>query len=158
MTDVPKDAREVYKNAAGETVAWCPKEGLGVTDLLRAEFFNANRERLIQMEKRAEELTQKSLAYVISRLRGMVGTKFCVVCIDVDDPCWTSFVDALMPGHDWAAYRARGETPVARGVVPRDVVTELVKEAYPAAGDAPEGVFTAVFAAGGVMYIVARET
>lgn len=140
MTGIPKDAREVYCDKKGEPIAWCPKDSIGLVDIRRAEFFNQNEERLRQMAVRAREKTIEE------------GSEQVVVCIDVDDPTWTLLVDMLMPGHDWDSYRARGETPVARGVVPREPIEMTVKEFYPACEDFNnvEGtVNMVVFAAGG---------
>lgn len=135
---IPKDAREVYCNEQGEPIAFCPKESLGLTDLHRAQFYELNRERMGQLLERAK----------------VKGSGFVAICIDVDDPTWTWLVDALMPGHNWQQYRDRGETPVACGVVPCDIVVKTIEEAYPAALPVPAGEFIAVFAAGGIMVTV----
>lgn len=141
-TGIPKDAREVYCNEKGEPIAFCPKDSIGVTDLERAEFYRMNEERLSQLALRAKEKTVAT------------GVEQGVICIDVDDPTWTPLVDILMPGHNWASYRARGERPVARGVVPRGLLEETVKKTYPAAGDLVDGkVNICVFAAGGIAII-----
>lgn len=139
--NVPRDAREVYVNKDGEPIAFCPKESIGLTDLRRAQFFTANKERLAQLEERAAEK----------------GPDFAVVCIDVDDPTWTDLVEQLMPGQDWSAIRATGAAPVARGIVTREPIVTLVEALYPAAGDPPEGAFTVVFAAGGATFFSARD-
>lgn len=140
MNEIPRDAREVYRNERGEPVAYCPKDGLGVTDLLRGEFWHVqDHARMRQLAVRAKEKTAQT------------GKQHLVVCIDVDDPTWTDLVDMLMPGHDWNVYRNRGERPVARGVVPAAPMAEVVASAYPAAGDVPlDRTCTLVFAAGGV--------
>jgi len=116
---IPKDAREVYLNEQGEPIAFCPKESVGITDIQRAQFYLLNKERLVQLAARAKEK----------------GKDFGVICIDVDDPTFSEVVEALMPGHDWEQYRARGETPIARGVVPDDLLRAVVDSFYPAAVD-----------------------
>lgn len=141
MTGIPKDAREIYTNEKGEPVAFGPKYSFGLTDLLRSVFYDANADRMRQLEERAATKPEPSVA----------------ICIDVDDSTWTQLVDALMPGQDWEQFRTRGEKPVARGVVPRKLVVDLVADVYPAAGEPPDGAFTAVFAGGGVMFVVARS-
>jgi hypothetical protein len=146
VTDIPKDAREVYVNDDGEPVAYLPKDGFGITDIQRWEFFQANRARLVELEQRSAQKAQEE------------GGAFCVVCIDVDDPAWTTLVDLLIPGHDWDAIRAQGQKPVARGVVPRSLIVAIVEEVFPAAGAPPVGVFSAVFAAGGGLYVCAAES
>lgn len=139
---VPRDAREVYLDEKGEPIAWCPKEGLGLSDLQRGAFLSPNWPRLRELAKRAEMRTRE------------LGHQLLVVCIDVDDPTWAFLVDQLMPGHDWNVYRSRGETPVARGIVPAEPMVKLVAEAYPAAGEVPrDRVSILVFAAGGVAIV-----
>lgn len=138
---IPKDAREVYYNDKGEPIAWCPVDGIGLTDVERAQFFQLNEARLRQLAARARVKSVEE-----SEPQG-------VICIDVDDPTWTPLVDLLMPGRDWNAYRARGEKPVARGVVPLDLIETVAKERYPAVGkfDSRDGVINmAVFASYGV--------
>jgi hypothetical protein len=85
---------------------------------------------------------------------------FLIVCIDVDDPAWTDLVEALMPGHDWDVYRARGEAPIARGSVLRSTVGEYLAHVIPGVArklrkpDDP-GVQVMVLAAGGgSLYLV----
>jgi hypothetical protein len=139
---IPKDAREVYCNEKGEPIAFCPKDSIGLTDLVRAEFYNLNKDRLAQLAERARAKTNE------------MGVKYGVICIDVDDPAWTPLVDILMPGHDWESYRARGEKPVARGVVPQDLLVETVQKTYPAAGElAKDKVNICVFAGGGILVV-----
>ena len=145
-TGIPKDAREVYCNEKGEPIAWCPKESLGITDIERAQFAELNRDRLTQLAVRAREKTREE------------GVEQCVVCIDVDDPTWTPLVEMLMPGHGshWDEFRARGEKPVARGVVPLEPIEGIVNEMYPAAGGfhKDNGITNlVVFAAGGAAII-----
>jgi hypothetical protein len=146
-TKVPRDAREVYLDDAGNPVAYCPVDGLGITDLQRAEFYMANRTRLDQLADRADEKTAET------------GVQQAVVCIDVDDPTWAFVLDILMPGFDWEAVRDRGERPVARGVVPRQLIEDLVRECYPAGTAdlaAAPGVCVAVLAAGGISVLAAE--
>jgi hypothetical protein len=141
MTGIPKDAREVYCNEKGEPIAFCPVEGIGITDVERVKFFMLNEDRLRQLAKRARVKSVEE-----SEPQG-------VICIDVDDPTWTFLVDMLMPGHDWDIYRSRGEKPIARGVVPLGLIKDVVKELYPAGDEfsSRDGVVNmAVFAAYGV--------
>ena len=83
----------------------------------REAFYRLNEVRLGELAHRAIQ-------------RGMKPDEFVTVCIDVDDPSWTDLVEVLMPGHDWDAYRARGEKPVARGTVRADI-TEYLCEVVP---------------------------
>jgi hypothetical protein len=139
----PRDAREVYLGDDGQPIAFCPKESLGVTDIHRAQFYQAqDLSRLEQLRERATVKTRD------------LGAQQVVVAIDVDDPVWTPLVDMLMPGHDWEQYRSRGERPIARGVVPRNLIAEVVSDLYPAAGNVPDDrVSVCVFAAGGVLVV-----
>lgn len=140
MSEIPKDAREVYCNEAGEPIAYCPKESVGATDFLRAEFWALQDvKRMLQLQDRAKAKTEQT------------GEQQLVVCIDVDDPTWIDLVDMLMPGANWDEIRERGERPVARGVVPAAPMAEVVAKGYPAAGVVPtDRTCVLVFAAGGV--------
>lgn len=85
------------------------------------------------------------------------GDDFVVVLFDADDPLFEGAVEALMPGHDWNQYRARGELPVARGVVPRKLVTNiqsvLKKAKVLLLPPIPKGFFVAIYGAGGVTFV-----
>lgn len=139
MSEIPKEAREIYLNDKGEPIAWCPKDSLGLVDIQRAQFYRLNEKRLHELSRRAQEKSWQTEEIQ------------CVVCIDVDDPVWAPLVDLLMPGHDWDAYRRRGETPVARGVVPLAPIRESVDMVYPASSDAfsSNRVNVVMFACGG---------
>ncbi len=49
-----------------------------------------------------------------------------IVLVNVDDVHGGPLADVLMPGHDWQAYRARGEVPFARGLARRDGMQEAL--------------------------------
>ena len=57
-------------------------------------------------------------------IRGLSADQFVILILDVDDVYGGAMAECLMPGHDWQTYRDRGETPFARGLVNRDLVTE----------------------------------
>jgi hypothetical protein len=142
---IPHDAREVYLNEQGEPIAFTPYEGLALADVPRAQLFELNRDRLAAMASRA-------LA------RGLSPSDFAMVCVDVDDPAWNELVDALMPGSEaqWAAIRARGEKPVARGSAERAGILELLDRVAGAAArdvrsrnPTRESIDAIVFACGG---------
>ncbi len=111
-------------------------------DAFRQWLFDENRQRLAELAYRALR-------------RGMKPVDFIIICIDVEDSEWTELVNHLMPDHDWQSIRDRGERPVARGSVTREVAEYLSKVA-PAVASAlsippPCGqVLTAVLGAGGV--------
>lgn len=48
--------------------------------------------------------------------RGLTPQDAVITVINVDDPQGAVLAEALMPGHDWQAYRDRGEVPFARGL------------------------------------------
>lgn len=50
----------------------------------------------------------------------------CITLINVDDPHGALIADKLMPGHDWQAYRDRGEVPIARGLAGREGLQEVL--------------------------------
>ena len=109
-----------------------------MVDIIRIEVYSINRERLGELALRA-------------KAKETADTQFAVICIDVDDKAWTPLVDILMPGHDWQEMRSQGMRPFARGVVPRGLIEEVAKM-YPACGELPKGMFSAVCAAGGITF------
>lgn len=50
--------------------------------------------------------------------RGSDPRETSILLVDVEDAHGGALADLLMPGHDWQAYRDRGEHPVAVGLVP----------------------------------------
>jgi hypothetical protein len=78
--------------------------------------FAENADRIEHFERRITELGQTAAVLVI-------------VVVAVDDPLGRPLADALMPGHDWQAFRDRGEIPFARGLAARDGI-EAVLEGY----------------------------
>ncbi len=116
---IPRDAREVCVNEKGEPIAFIPKESIGLGDVARGQFYLLNRSRLLQLATRAKEK----------------GREFGVICLDVDDKTFAEVVKELMPGEDWSVYRARGEKPVARGVVPDRLLRAIAEAFFPACLD-----------------------
>lgn len=45
--------------------------------------------------------------------------EYLIVVLNVNDRNGADLANVLMPGHDWPAIHARGETPFARGLVER---------------------------------------
>lgn len=80
----------------------------------RQVFFEQNKHRL---ERMAFNATQK----------GLDPSEFVVVAIDVDDQSWTDLVDYLMPNYNWDEIRARGEKPVARGTVLKEITNYIIE-------------------------------
>lgn len=64
--------------------------------------------------KRLLAANAERLAHFADRARGR--DDVCFVLLDADDTRGAALADVLMPGHDWQAYRGRGEKPVARGL------------------------------------------
>ena len=81
-------------------------------------FFQHSRKRLTQIAYRALQQGHNSQDMVLT-------------FIDVDDPTWTTIVDALMPGHNWQEYRDRGEKPMARGSAYADGIIDVISELAP---------------------------
>lgn len=69
--------------------------------------FDANAERIQHFARRVQE-------------RGLTAQEVVITVINVDDVHGRILADMLLPGHDWQAYRDRGEIPVARGLSGRD--------------------------------------
>ena len=53
---------------------------------------------------------------------GRSGADTVITLINVDDPSGNGalIADLLMPDHDWQSYRDREETPIARGLAPKE--------------------------------------
>lgn len=93
-----------------------------------------------RLEKRAAEKTLEE------------GSHFVVVLIDMDDSFWKGFGEVLMPDADWDQYRKRGEKPMARGVIPRQLLLDVLNDTKTEyAFDLPDAL-TAVFSMNGVSY------
>lgn len=54
--------------------------------------------------------------------RGLGPNEAVIVVLNVDDPHGGPIADLLMPGQNWDEYRARGETPYARGLAVRSPI------------------------------------
>jgi hypothetical protein len=68
---------------------------------------------------------------MIDRGDSPADTMIVVLCMD--DPHAVPVGDALMPGFDWAAIRARGEIPFARGLAKREFIQAMLDAIDPAA-------------------------
>lgn len=51
---------------------------------------------------------------------------YAIVIINVDAPYGGEIAESLMPGHDWQQYRDQGQTPMARGLVHKKPMTEII--------------------------------
>ncbi len=58
-----------------------------------------------------------------------------ITLINADDIHGREIAELLIPGHDWNAYRARGELPLARGLAGRDGINEFLDLFDREAGD-----------------------
>ncbi len=76
--------------------------------------YEAQGERVLHFQARAVQL-------------GKTPADVVIVLINVDDPHGRLMADALMPGHDWQAYRDRGEVPFARGLAGREGVQNMLR-------------------------------
>lgn len=65
------------------------------------------------------EANAERVAHFVGRVEALRRDDLVIVVINVDDPNGGLIADALMPGHDWQAYRDRGELPIARGLAAR---------------------------------------
>ena len=66
--------------------------------------------------------------------RGSTPREFVIVVINVDDQIGRHLTEMLMPGQEatWAAMRACGEKPYARGLAGREGIADLVRTLDPA--------------------------
>lgn len=69
------------------------------------------------------------LVYFTERIvaRGLTPSDVVIVVINADAPYGAAILDVLMPDHDWAAIRARGEVPYGRGLATRESMTEVCR-------------------------------
>jgi len=78
-----------------------------------------NRQEASKVCRATFERDQERVEHFKGRARtlNMSPTEAIIVVINVDTALGAHLADQLMPGHDWDEYRARGETPYARGLV-----------------------------------------
>jgi len=92
--------------------------------------------------------------------RGDSADAVLIVILNVDEPLGEFLASALMPGHDWQAYRDRGEVPFARGLAGRaglaDVLAECDTEAAQTLG-ATTGLAVVVVDHGAIAVFAASE-
>lgn len=70
---------------------------------------------------------RERIAYFVGRLVEHHDPAAAVITlINADDVNGVHVAEALMPGTDWSAFRARGETPYARGLAGRPGVQQIV--------------------------------
>ncbi|TAL42612.1 MAG: hypothetical protein EPN91_07910 [Salinibacterium sp.] len=82
-------------------LAWC------------RELYTQNAERIAHFAGRAKVL-------------GRGGGDIVIVILVVDDRFGGPLASQLMPGHDWQAYRDRGEAPIARGLAERGGIEDAL--------------------------------
>lgn len=82
--------------------------------------FDANEDRIGHFRQRMLDL-------------GRTPDDVVVMICNMDDPVGEAVGDALMPGFDWAAIRARGEVPFARGLAGRGGVQGMLDAVDPEA-------------------------
>ncbi len=87
--------------------------------------------------KNTYDLNAERIAHFVRRIgeRGQTGDDVVIVVINVDTPLGKPLADALMPGHDWQAYRDRGEIPFARGLAVREGIQGVLDMIDKEAGD-----------------------
>ena len=76
--------------------------------------FDLNVDRVIHFKQRLSEL-------------GKTAADTVIVVINVDDIHGGPLAEALMPGHDWSEYWARGEVPFARGLAEREGIQQAIE-------------------------------
>jgi hypothetical protein len=75
--------------------------------------FDMNQERVAHFKRRMAE-------------KNLSASEVVIVLINVDDVHGRDLAEVLMPGADWQAIRDRGEMPVARGLVSRKPIEEIL--------------------------------
>lgn len=74
------------------------------------------------------EANADRVKHFVRRMRelGASPHELVIVVLNVDDQNGALVADILMPGHDWQAYRDRGEIPFARGLAARPAMQEIL--------------------------------
>ncbi len=87
-------------------------------------------------------MQQERVAHFAERMaaRGDDPGEVVITLINVDDPHGGPLAEALMPGHDWQAYRDRGEVPFARGLAERRGIKDVLDIFAPEAAQKLEGL------------------
>lgn len=73
-------------------------------------------------------LNEERVRHFIDRIKARNDSpkQVVITLINVDDPHGGPIADILMPGHDWQAYRDRGELPIARGLAARAGIEDVL--------------------------------
>lgn len=137
MTNPKTFPQATVREVDGELVLDDPVAVEVIGTVERINLYRADEVAVKRLEARAAEKTKET------------GEEFVVVVIEVDDTLWRPLADHLMPDHDWDQFRKLGQIPIARGVVPRKFIVDLLVETMKVPRF-PDGVFTAVFGANGV--------
>ena len=122
MADYP---RAVVREVAGKIVIDDPDARAVIRAVDRENCRRLVRER---MRDRVEHFVRR-----IAEL-GRSGAELLVVVLNVDDLNGGALAEVLMPGHNWQAYRERGELPYARGLAERPALQAAIAEFDPTAG------------------------
>lgn len=86
------------------------------------------------------------VAHFVRRMRelGRPPEDLIIVLLNVDTPLGAELGELLMPGHDWAPIRARGEVPFARGLATRADFQEMLDDIDRDSAEKLRGLGTAV--------------
>lgn len=80
--------------------------------------------------KNTLELNAERVRHFSGRIaaRQLSPAEFLIVILNVDDAHGGAIAEALMPGHDWSEFWARGEIPFARGLAGRGGIHDVIAE------------------------------
>ena len=73
-------------------------------------------------------LSEDRVTYFKQRIadRGLNAEEMAIIFLNVDDVHGGPITDVLMPGANWQQYRDVGQVPIARGLVDREAISEII--------------------------------
>jgi hypothetical protein len=100
----------------------------------------------LQTCKNMFEINAERVAYFKNRIVELNKSPndFAIVLLNVDDHHACLLADILMPGYNWQQFRDQGMVPIARGLVDRKWMQEIVSSIRPEAGNKMKFIHTVV--------------
>ena len=79
------------------------------------------------------EMQRDRVEHFVTRISALnLSTEDVVIVLaNADDPNGKQLAEALMPNHDWQAYRNLGELPFARGLAEREGIQWFIEDMEP---------------------------
>lgn len=80
-----------------------------------------------------EDNYERVLHFAKGRMSSLAVDDYCIILLNVDDRHGGPIADILMPDQDWQSVRDQGLVPVARGIVMRNPISDVISSFDPEA-------------------------